>query len=79
MFISKETKELGNDIINNCDDWKQYTHTYGNGKLHLWTANIPMFNLDSYPSTSMFNFFERIYIHNCIKKSKIRQSINRTK
>jgi hypothetical protein len=75
MFISKETKELGRDMIDNCDNWEQHLHTYSNGKLHLWTANIPMLNLDSYPNTSIFNFFERIYIHKCIKKSKIKKAV----
>ena len=75
MFIKKETKELGRDMIDNYQNWEQGSHTYSNGKLALWTANIPMFDLDSYPEIRMFNFFERIYIHRCIKKSKIKKAI----
>ena len=75
MFIKKETKELGKDLVENYESWEQENHTYSNGKLRLWTSNIPMFDLDSYPGTSMFNFFERIYIHRCIKKSKIYKAI----
>ena len=75
MFITKETKELGRDLIENCQNWEQGHHTYSNGKLSLWTCNVPWIDLDSYPETSMFNIFERIYIHRCIKKSKIRKAI----
>lgn len=76
MFIKKETKELGKDLIDNYENWYQGSHTYSNGKLTLWTANTPLFHLDSYPNTSMFNIFERAYIHRCIKKSKIKKALN---
>ena len=74
MFIKKETEELGTDMVDNCQNWEQGKHTYSNGKLSIWTANGALF-IDSYPTTSMFNFFEKLYIHRCIKKSKIKKAI----
>lgn len=62
-------------MIDNYQNWKQGTHTFGNGKLEIWTASIPIFNMDSYPETNMFNIFERIYIHRCIKKAIIKKAI----
>jgi len=75
MFIRKETKELGRDLVENCQKWKQGHCTYSNGKLSIWTANWPIIDLDSYPETNMFNIFERLYIHRCIKKSIIKNAI----
>jgi len=70
MFIKQETKALGEDIIDNFDCWSQAAHWYTNGELKIWTSNGFSF-IDSYPETHMFGFFEKIYIHRCIKRSKI--------
>lgn len=76
LFIKKETKLLGLDLINNSKNWEQTDCTYSNGKLSLWTENIPVLNLDSYPGVGMFNIFEKFYIHRCIKISKINKALN---
>ena len=74
MFIKKETKELGKDLVESYEKWEQNPHTYSNGKLEIWTANGVLF-IDSRPETKMFNIFEKFYIHRCIKKSKINKAI----
>lgn len=74
-FIDDDTYALGQDIVKNYKDWKQGDYTFYNDNLQLWTSNVPLFNLDSYPNTSMFNIVERIYIMRCIKRSKIMSAI----
>jgi hypothetical protein len=76
MFIKNETIQLGQDMINNCQKWKQGMYCYYNGNIDIWTAN-GVLEIDSYPKIDMFNIFEKFYIHRCIKKSKIKRSISK--
>ena len=76
-LIKQETRDLGNDMIDNCQEWHQSHHTFSNGNIQIWTSNIPMFDIDTYPNTNSFNVFERLYLHRCIKKSIIKKGIQK--
>tara|TARA_R110000796_G_scaffold126793_10_gene241847 strand:+ start:1813 stop:2052 length:240 start_codon:yes stop_codon:yes gene_type:complete len=75
MFISKETKDLGEDLMYNHKTWKQYRYTISNGKFDIWTSN-GVWAIDSNPETCMFNTFEKFYIHKCIKIANINNAIS---
>ena len=75
MFIKEEVKKLGLHIKLNPNKWKQTYCCYESENLEIWTAN-GFFFIDSYPSTCMFNIFEKYYIKKCIKIAKINKVIN---
>ena len=75
MFIKKETRELGQDMINNPQDWVQRSHTFAKGGFEIWTANVPILSIDLRPFCGAFNVFEKIYLHRCIKKSRIKKAL----
>lgn len=74
-MIKKEVRELGEDMISNCENWSQSHYCFGNGKIDIWTANTPILSIDLYPYMGAFNIFEKIYIYRCIKKSRIKKAI----
>jgi hypothetical protein len=74
-LISKEVYNLGQSMIENCDDWVQAYATFGNGKISIWTGNGLHF-IDSYPETRMFSSCEKLYIKNCIKKSTLKKVLS---
>lgn len=74
MIISKETKLLGQDMIENHHEWRNTYYEYTNGKISIWTGNgIPF--IDTYPETKAFNLIEKIYLKRCIKKSLLKTGV----
>lgn len=78
-LIRSEVDSLCKDIIDNCDLWTQTEHTFNrdSGSLKIWTSNIPVIDIDLYPSASAFNIFEKVRIKRAIAKSRIRKAINK--
>ena len=74
-MISKEVKELCDDMILNNKSWNQSRHTFDkkDTNVSIWVSNgIPF--IDFYPEIKAFNLMEKIYIHRYIKKSIIKSS-----
>lgn len=71
-LIADYVRILCKDMIKNNKEWHQSDCTFGkSSELQIWTANIPIWNIDLYPKIGAFNFFEKCLIHRTIKKSRI--------
>jgi hypothetical protein len=85
MFIKKETKKLGQNIISDFKNWNDKPFTFSNndepfkfsnGHISIWIAS-GVFYIDFHPTANFFNIFEKFYIQRCIKTSRRKRALHK--
>ncbi len=70
LFVNESTYRIGQDIINNHDEWKIEEYEATKNSTSIWIANgVLCLDLrNNRGRIGSFNLFEKIYIMKCLRK-----------